>query len=96
MSRDVVDSRRREYRRIDTSTGRAWDPRRRRDEADSWDRGTATGDNRWFEGYDDDRQEEYGDYKEELPSQVSAKCFDRLIIFSEVLTFEIQVSLSTR
>ena len=92
MSRDVVDSRRREYRRIDTSTGRAWDPRRRRDEADSWDRGTATGD----EWYDEDGQGEYGDYKEELPSQVSAKCFGRLIISSEVLTFEIQVSLSTR
>ena len=75
MSRDVVDSRRREYRRIDTSTGRAWDPRNRRDEADSWDRGKATGDNRWFEGYDDDRQEEYGDYEEELPGQVSAKMF---------------------
>ena len=73
MSRDVVDSRRREYRRIDTSTGRAWDPRRRRDEADSWDRawdrGTATGD----EWYDEDGQGEYGDYEEELPGQVSAK-----------------------
>ena len=93
MSRDVVDSRRREYRRIDTSTGRAWDPRRRRDEAESWDRGTPTGD----EWYDEDGQGEYGDYEEELPGQVSAKIFRPMKNFVfEVLTFEIQVSLSTR